>query len=132
MLFDDNLGFITYNLYPNLFKEQNNLNNNPELVSISEGFARGNLFKDEYKPYKNYTVKKIIPRTKREELLLEIMELSFAINDLNLYLDLHPKDSKMLKKFNDLVEKSCKCEMEYVKNYGKDKQLKKKKLLFSS
>ena len=53
-----------------------------------------------------------------EELLLEIMELSFAINDLNLYLDLHPEDSKMLKKFNELVEKSCKYEMEYVKNYG--------------
>ena len=114
MLFDDNFGFITYDLYGDLLKKDHN----PKLVSVDEGFLRGNMFASEYKPYKNYTVKKIIPRTKREELLLEIMELSFAINDLNLYLDLHPKDSKMLKKFNDLVEKSCKCEMEYVKNYG--------------
>ena len=114
MLFDDNFGFITYDLYGDLLKKDHN----PKLVSVDEGFLRGNMFASEYKPYKNYTVKKIIPRTKREELLLEIMELSFAINDLNLYLDLHPEDSKMLKKFNDLVEKSCKCEMEYVKNYG--------------
>ena len=106
MLFDDNFGFITYDLYGDLLKKDHN----SKLVSVDEGFLRGNMFESEYKPYKNYT--------KREELLLEIMELSFAINDLNLYLDLHPEDSKMLKKFNDLVEKSCKCEMEYVKNYG--------------
>ena len=76
------------------------------------------MFKDEYKPYKNYTYKKIVPKTKKEELLLEIMELSFAINDLNLYLDLNPGDREMLEKFNKLVEISCQKEMEYVKNYG--------------
>ena len=114
MLFDDNFGFITYDLYSGLVKGEDN----PKLVSVDEGFLRGNMFADEYKPYKNYKVKKIVPRTQREELLLEIMELSFAINDLNLYLDLHPEDKHMLKKFNELVEKSCKCEMEYVKNYG--------------
>ncbi len=114
MLFDDNFGFITYDLYSGLVKGEDN----PKLVSVDEGFLRGNMFANEYKPYKNYKVKKIVPRTQREELLLEIMELSFAINDLNLYLDLHPEDKHMLKKFNELVEKSCKCEMEYVKNYG--------------
>ncbi len=113
MLFDDNFGFITYDLYNGLSNKDSS-----KLVSIDEGFLRGNMFANEYKPYKSYTYKKIIPKTKREELLLEIMELSFAINDLNLYLDLHPEDGKMLKKFNELVEKSCKYEMEYVKNYG--------------
>ena len=114
MLFDDNFGFIAYDLYGDLLKKDNS----PKLVSVDEGFLRGNMFAGEYKPYKNYTYKKIVPKTKREELLLEIMELSFAINDLNLYLDLHPEDKSMLEKFNELVEKSCKCEMEYVKNYG--------------
>lgn len=114
MLFDDNFGFITYDLYSDFSKKDNS----SKLVSVDEGFLRGNMFSTEYKPYKNYTYKKIIPKTKREELLLEVMELAFAINDLNLYLDLHPEDTKMLNKFNELVEKSCKCEMEYVKNYG--------------
>ena len=114
MLFDDNFGFISYDLYGGL----KNSSDTPKLTTNEEGFLRGNMFASEYKPYKNYTYKKIISKTKKEELLLEIMELSFAINDLNLYLDLHPEDSKMLKKFNELVEKSCKYEMEYVKNYG--------------
>ena len=115
MLFDDNFGFVTYDLYSGLSgKDQSNT----KLVNVDEGFLRGNMFAKEYKPYKNYTYKKIIPRTKREELLLEIMEMSFAINDLNLYLDLHPEDTKMLEKFNEYVERSCKYEMEYVKNYG--------------
>ncbi len=117
MLFDDNLGFIAYNLYPNMMSS-NNMSNNSDLVSVSEGFLRGNMFANEYKPYKNYTYKKIVPKTKREELLLEIMELSFAINDLNLYLDLHPNDREMLEKFNKLVVISNQKEMEYVKTYG--------------
>lgn len=114
MLFDDNLGFITYDLYNHMPKKKNE----PKLVSVEEGFLRGNMFADEYKPYKNYTYKRIIPKTKKEELIVEIMELSFAINDLNLYLDLNPHDTKMLEVFNNLVEKSCQKEMEYVKNYG--------------
>lgn len=114
MLFDDNFGFITYDLYNGLAnKEDSN-----KLVSVQEGFLKGNLFKDEYKPYKNYTYKKIVPKNKKEEMMLEIMELSFAINDLALYLDLCPEDKTILDKFNELVQKSCKLEMEYVKNYG--------------
>lgn len=121
MLFDDNLGFIAYSLYPNMMNDNNtsnNSDNNSDLVSVSEGFMKGNMFASEYKPYKNYACKKIIPKTKKEEELLEIMELSFAINDLNLYLDLHPHDREMLEKFNKLVEISCQKEMEYVKTYG--------------
>ena len=114
MLFDDNFGFITYDLYNNIPKKKEN----PKLVSVEEGFLRGNMFANEYKPYKNYSYKKIIPQNKKEELLLDIMELSFAINDLNLYLDLNPYDNKMVELFNNLVEKSCQKEMEYVKNYG--------------
>ena len=114
MLFDDNFGFITYDLYGgNLDKDKST-----KLVSVDEGFLRGNMFADLYKPYKNYTIKKINPKNRKEELLLEIMELSFAINDLNLYLDLHPDDTRLLEKFNAYVEKSCQKEMEYVKNYG--------------
>ena len=39
-------------------------------------------------------------------------------NNLYLYLDLHPTDEQMLKKFKELAEKSCAKEMEYVKTYG--------------
>ncbi len=116
MLFDDALGFISFNQNnnDNLFMKKTS----PELVSPEEGLLRGNMFKNEYKPYKNMTYKKIVPTTKREEMLLDIMMLSFAINDLNLYLDLNPNDEEMLKNFKDLVEISCQKEMEFVKMYG--------------
>lgn len=112
MLFEDGMGFITFS-FPE--KEKSN---DSKLISVEEGFLRGNMFKDEYIPYKNYKYSKIIPQTERESLLLEIMELSFAINDINLYLDLHPTDEELLRKFRCLVEKSCMKEMEFVKKYG--------------
>ena len=76
------------------------------------------MFNNLYDPYKNYKYERVVANNKQEELLLEIMALSFAINDLNLYLDLHPTDEEMLKKFRELAEKSCAKEMEYVKTYG--------------
>lgn len=76
------------------------------------------MFNDLYDPYKNYRYQELTANNKQEELLLEIMVLSFAINDLNLYLDLHPTDESMLRKFKDLTEKAYSKEMEYVKCYG--------------
>ena len=110
MLFDDNIGFVTFNF--------NNKTTMPEIVRTKEGFLKGNMFANEYIPYKGYKYANIVPKNKREELLLEIMELTFAINDLNLYLDLHPSDEDLLSKFKNLVEKSCVKEMEYVRMFG--------------
>ena len=51
-------------------------------------------------------------------MLINIMALSFAITDLNLYLDLHPDDNEMynlFKKYVNNKEQICK---EYEKLYG--------------
>jgi len=113
MLFEDNFNFIGYDFINNLPIENKN-----KLTSVDNGFAKGNMFEDLYDPYKNYQVLKPMPKTEKDELLLEIMALSFAINDLNLYLDLNPNDEEVLKKYRMLVEKSCQKEMEYIKKYG--------------
>lgn len=110
MLFDENLSFFGFSIP----SEMPNLN----LETVSKGFEKGNMFSNLYDPYKNYEIAKLVPKTKKEELLLNIMALSFAINDLNLYLDLHPKDSEVLKKFKEINEPLCKQEMEYINNYG--------------
>lgn len=86
--------------------------------SLDEGYARGNMFTALYKPYKNYTYQLLMPKSKKEEALYNIMALDFAINDLNLHLDLYPTDTEMLKKYRSYVEKLLKKEMEYVQNYG--------------
>lgn len=120
MLFDDNLEFIDLQMNPNNNEYMNSFDNynNDKLVSTKEGFMRGNMFKDEYIPYKNYDNLKIVAKNEREVMLLEVMELCFAIIDLELYLDVNPNDTVMLKKYNELVEKSAKKELEYVKKYG--------------
>ena len=113
MLFDDNLGFFGFAIPSNM-----KLETNSNLASVKDGFAKGNMFNDLYDSYKNYCYQELTANNKQEELLLEIMALSFAINDLNLYLDLHPTDESMLRKFKDLTEKAYSKEMEYVKCYG--------------
>ncbi len=113
MLFDDNLGFFGFTIPSNM-----KLETNSNLASVKDGFAKGNMFNDLYDPYKNYRYQGLTANNKQEELLIEIMVLSFAINDLNLYLDLHPTDESMLRKFKDLTEKAYSKEMEYVKCYG--------------
>lgn len=113
MLFEDNFGFINYQL-----PKSTSTKKNVDLANLKDGYAQGNMFNDLYDPYKNYRPAKLAPKTKEEELLLEIMALSFAINDLGLYLDLHPDDEEVLSKFREYVEISCQKEMEYVRNYG--------------
>lgn len=113
MLFDDNLGFFGFTI-----PKEVTMNKMSDLTSIEKGFSRGNMFNDLYEGYKDYKVVMPVATNEKESDLLDIMALSFALNDLNLYLDLHPTDDKMLKKFKELVEISCTKEMEYVKKYG--------------
>lgn len=113
MLFDNNdfnfLSFMGLN---------NELTSEIKLNDSTTGFVCGNMFEKEYKPYKDYKLK--MPKTTCEKSakLYRIMELSFAINDLNLYLDLHPDDEKIFKEFKNYTEKLLMCEEDYVKCYG--------------
>ena len=101
MLFD-------YDLLMNLSSIDNN-----NLVDKGTGLQRGNLFSNEYKPYKNYNPSKI---HSNNELLLKLYELNFAIIDLNIYLDLNPNDSKMYNIYKSYVK-----DYEDVKNMYENK-----------
>ena len=56
-----------------------------DTCEIDEGFVKGNLFRDEYDSYKNYKPVKITVQNEQDALLVKLMMLDFAINDLNLY-----------------------------------------------
>ena len=73
--------------------------NNNELFGTYEGFLKGNLFKNLYAPYKNYVPDRLIPNNEKEEALLNLSQIGFAIHELNLYLDVFPDDNEMLEKF---------------------------------
>lgn len=97
------------------FNEMQRIGN---LFSVKEGFMRGNMFRNEYKPYKNLTYLPLNPRNDRERKLFDIMGLTHAITDLNLYLDLHPEDNEAYKLFKEYTLECKKLEKEFSTMYG--------------
>ena len=89
-----------------------------KFLTPEEGFLRGNLFKEEYVPYKNLTYFKLKGENERESLLLKLMAYSFAINDLNLYLDLHPEDQTAYNLFKKYAKEKDNVEEMYTEKYG--------------
>ena len=91
---------------------------NLNLFNPYEGYLKGNAFKDEYKPYKDYKVAKININSEKEEMLIGISEYSFMMHDLNLYLDIHPDDIDALNKFSMYREKTNELITNYERKYG--------------
>ena len=114
MLFEDN----DFDINMALFIPDVDFSRTLNVVSPMEGFLRGNMFKDEYEPYKNLTYFKLSPSNDKERLLYQVMAYSFAINDLNLYLDLHPDNKGMLDLFKKYVKEEKELCNEYVNKYG--------------
>ena len=54
----------------------------------------------------------------KQDLLREIMSLNFAINDLVLYLDTHPNDSRAIRMHGEYSEKIMRLTEKYQKIYG--------------
>lgn len=101
-----------FNLFFSTDKDSNNF------CDIETALERGNLFRNLYLPYKNYSVKQIKVDNERDKVLLEIYQLDFAVNDLNLYLDIYPNDKKALSMLIDYKLKLDKL----IKYYGEKYQ----------
>ena len=96
----------------------NNFNNSLNLYNPYEGYLKGNSFKNEYIPYKNYKVSKININSEKDEMLMKIGEDSFMMHDLNLYLDVNPNDREALNKFVMYRNKLNEEIMNYERKYG--------------
>lgn len=88
------------------------------ILNPKEGLNIGNLFYDSYIPYKNYKPRELVARNEKEHLLLKIQELCFAQNDLNLYLDLYPKDQKAFQLFKEYTKEASRLSEIYAEKYG--------------
>lgn len=124
MLFDNNdmnMDFSFLDLV-GLNNNNDNYNNSMDkyngIYSANEGFLRGNMWVDEYIPYKNMSFVKISPKNDREAKMFTVMQYAFAINDLNLYLDIHPEDNRVYKIMKQLIKEKENVKDEYVKLYG--------------
>lgn len=106
-----------YNITFDNININNYRNKETNLNSLTAGFNKGNMFKELYKPYKNYNYK-VVVENKKDYLLLQIQELTFAVKDLNLYLDINPNDTNIIKIFNEFnIMLKQKIE-NYEKDYG--------------
>ena len=93
------------------------VNREEKLVSSELGYLRGNMFLKEYVPYKNYQVRKLEAKTNEEALLLKLSQMEFALNDLSLYLDLHPNDMAVFNKFREYTNEYKRYLNEFEKTY---------------
>ncbi len=114
MLFEDN----DFDINMAFFIPDVNFNRDVNILSPMEGFLRGNMFQNEYEPYKGLTYFKLNPKDEKERMLYQVLALSFAINDLNLYLDLHPDDKQVFELFKKYVKEEEDMCQSYVKKYG--------------
>ena len=93
-----------------------NLSINNRLVSVNEGFNRGNMFDNLFWPYKYITELK--PTSEKEELMNKVQMYCFAAHEMNLYLDVYPNDMQAIGLFNQYKELEKKYLDEYENKYG--------------
>lgn len=101
-----------------MMEEQIVSDSTSKFLSPEEGFMRGNIIRNEYDAYKNMTYFKLIPETEREKLLFKLMAYCFALNDLNLYLDLNPEDKMAFDLFKNYAKEKMEIEKKYTDTYG--------------
>lgn len=95
-----------------------NQNNPGNLYDSYAGFIRGNMFPDLYNTYKLSKPFDIQPMNEQAELLTYIDALSFAMIDINLYLDNFPENRQMIDLFNQYKNEANKMMKEYESKYG--------------
>lgn len=100
-----------------IYMNNNNEMNNNQLFGTYEGYSKGNMFKNMYSEYKNYTPARLIPKSEQDEALLNLNQIHFAMHEANLYLDVYPNDTKMMMEFRKLRDNYNKLLYDYQKKY---------------
>lgn len=116
-------GNPSYGNYLSMNYEQNNQSKvkkmyNPQLVEPYMGLIRGNLFEEQYVPYKGYKAMELNPTNEREALLYQLLQYKFALIDLNLYLDTHSNNRELLDTYNKYLKIEKEIRNKYEKMYG--------------
>lgn len=107
----DNLNDYSINI------DEINFNRSNQLNSVEDGFNKGNMFKDLYSKYKNH-VYKLKTMNQKDNLLYKVQMYTFALKDLNLYLDTHPTDQSALFEFQKIRKELENVKTKYENTYG--------------
>ena len=94
-------------------------NANPsKLYDPYQGFIRGNMFKSLYNDYKLKNPVELQAMTDKEQLLLMLDALGFAMVDISLYLTIYPNDRDMTELYNQYRQQEKAVCDQYEKMYG--------------
>lgn len=94
----------------------------PVKYEARKGLVRGTLYPGLDLPFMGMQNNKTLPVTPMSEM----QALSFAIQELALYLDTHREDREALELYHQYQEMAKHCEKEYVKVYGPTNHKKSK------
>ena len=117
----------TYNMTKDYYNYANNNYNQPlynqniqdkQIYDPYNGFIRGNMFPELYNSYKLNKPLEITPMNEQAELLTYVDALTFAMIDLNLYLDVYPNDREALELFNQYRMQTDEYTKKYESKYG--------------
>ena len=115
--FMPNMGNMNYQGQTN-YEQKNYQKQKDNLYDPYQGFIRGNMFKDLYDPYKLNNPYNIEPANDQAKMLTCIDALSFAMIDLNLYLDIYPNSKEYIDLFNRYRIEKNNLVKEYENKYG--------------
>lgn len=121
MNFNDYYNYINgYNDYNYMISPNNMIEdlNSSNVISSFEGFKKGNMFANLYDQYRDYKPFELKAKNEREDMLMQIQELCFAMTDLGLYLDLNNNDQKAINLFNEYLKKKKELCSMFEKKYG--------------
>lgn len=117
----------TYNMTKDYYNYANNNYNQPlynqniqdkQIYDPYNGFIRGNMFPELYNSYKLNKPLETTPMNEQAELLTYVDALTFAMIDLNLYLDVYPNDREALELFNQYRMQTDEYTKKYESKYG--------------
>ena len=93
-------------------------NKGTNILDSFVGFKKGNMFGNLYDSYRNYKPADLKAGSEREDMLMQLQELNFAMIDLGLYLDLYDNDRKAINLFNEYQRKEKELSRMVENKYG--------------
>lgn len=90
----------------------------PKLFDPKEAITLGNFFKESYMSWNGFSNYCIQSHNQRQQALLEVQMYDFIVLELNLYLDLHPTNTRMLNLYRDYVRKAQNAKTTYEQQFG--------------
>ena len=111
---DDN---FMANKFFNIGNDYESPTSTSDILTPKQGLNLGNLFASEYDRYKDYRPRELKANSEKEAMMLEVQELSFAINDLNLKLDVDPDNMEYFNLFKTYAKRLDNLIKEYSSKY---------------